>query len=154
MRTRTSTGFTLIELLVTLTVLVVLVVIAIPSFATFLQSQRIKNASMDLSSTVIYARSEAIKRNATVVISADTNGWSKGWVVSSGSDTIRSYTTSDHVSITASSSGSLSFGGDGRMLNDEVSFQIQPVETGSKQSPLCLTVRTTGRVQSTTGACS
>lgn len=143
------------ELLATLTVFVVLVIMAIPSMATFLQSQRVKNTSMDLSSTVIFARSEAIKRNAIVDIVANAGGWTHGWAVSSAGTSVRNYAVADNIAITASGSASkLSFNGDGRMQGSTVSFQIQPTEANSKQPPLCLTVRSTGRVQSTTGACS
>jgi type IV fimbrial biogenesis protein FimT len=59
-------GFTLIELVVTVTVLGILTTMALPSFRSFLASQRIKTASFDLMSIITIARSEAIKRNTDV----------------------------------------------------------------------------------------
>lgn len=59
-------GFTLIELVVTVAVLGILTTMALPSFRSFLASQRIKTASFDLMSMITIARSEAIKRNTDV----------------------------------------------------------------------------------------
>lgn len=59
-------GFTLIELVVTVAVLGILTTMALPSFRSFLASQRIKTASFDLMSMITIARSEAIKRNIDV----------------------------------------------------------------------------------------
>src|SRR5579859_7733188 len=63
---KTSQGFTLIELLVTLTVLAVLLTVAVRSYQSFVVTQRIKGASYDLMTALIFARSEATKRNASV----------------------------------------------------------------------------------------
>lgn len=155
MRPRPRRGFTTIELMVTLTVFVTLMLIAVPYMGGFLQSQRIKNASMDIASTVAFARSEALKRNATVNVTASGSNWSKGWSVVTGSTTIRSYGALQNVSISAGGSAtSFSFSGDGRMQSTALTFQVQPTESNTRQQPLCVTVGTTGRVQSTKGACS
>lgn len=157
MRTSRSHGFTLIEMLVTLGVFAILLMIAIPSMRPFLQSQGVKNASMDISSTVALARSEAIKRNATVDVTANNaTDWSQGWVVSQTTPaaTIRKQAALGNIVITPSS-GSFSFDGNGRMTTTGSTFTISPLnKTGSQ--PLCLTVTVgaTGRVESTKVTCT
>jgi len=123
----------------------------------FLQSQSVKNASMDINSTVALARSEAIKRNTTVDVTANSaTDWSRGWVVSQTTPaaTIRKQPALNNIVITPSS-GSFSFDGNGRMTSTGSTFTIKPLnKTGSQ--PLCLTVTvgSTGRVESTKVTCT
>lgn len=102
--TNKQTGFTLIELVVTIAIAAILLGIAVPSFRTTITNNRITGISNALISSLVTARSEAIKRNAnvriTAISSSDTsNEWGGGgwriWVddngdgsFSSGSDTL------------------------------------------------------------------
>jgi len=155
-----SNGFTLVELMVTISVLLVLAVLAVPQMAPFLQRQRLKNATMDLASSVVLARSEAIKRNGPVYVVANGSDWSKGWTVSSAAtvstaSTIRAQSALDGLSISETGGNtSFNFGGDGRMSGTGLSFSVQPTATSRGQQPLCVAVGATGRVQTTKGACS
>lgn len=85
-------GFTAIELMVTVAIIAILLALAIPSFndAT-LSSQLAANANR-LSGSATMARSEAIKRNANVIVCMSSNGtscatsggWEQGWIILSG----------------------------------------------------------------------
>jgi type IV fimbrial biogenesis protein FimT len=156
MRLSRSHGFTLIEMLVTLGVFAILLMIAIPSMRPFLQSQGVKNASMDISSTVALARSEAIKRNATVDVTANNaTDWSQGWVVSQTTPaaTIRKQAALGNIVITPSS-GSFSFDGNGRMTTTGSTFTIAPLDKTGSALCLTVTVGATGRVESTKVTCT
>lgn len=82
---RTCNGFTLLELLVTITILSVLSAVAVPSLSSFVANQRIKSVSYDMVSTLVGARSEAIKRNASVIVAPVTvssvTNWQNGWTI-------------------------------------------------------------------------
>lgn len=79
-----SRGFTLIELMVVVALAAVMGGMALPSFRTFIAGQRVKTAASEFAMATIFARSEAIKRNADVTITAVSSGaagWKDGWAV-------------------------------------------------------------------------
>lgn len=86
-----ASGFTLIELLVVLAVLGVLVSMAYPSFHSLIFNNKVLTFSTHYFRALHLARSEAVKRNATVLLcpySASGNianaSWSQGWTVNIG----------------------------------------------------------------------
>jgi len=82
-------GVTLIELLVAMSVLTILLAVGVPSFSQFTANTRLNSYANTMFSHLTLARSEAIKRNARVVICKSPDGstctnsgdWSQGWVV-------------------------------------------------------------------------
>lgn len=77
--TRNQPGITLIELLIVLAIVIILAATAVPSFITYLQTNRLTSATENMYYTLQYARSEAIKRNVTVYVSFKTgNSWCYG----------------------------------------------------------------------------
>lgn len=118
----TQRGFTLIELIITMAVLAVVVGVAFPSFQSMLAEQRVKAASEGLAMSILYARSEAIKRRAAVDVSQLDSSWSNGWEVKQGTNVLRKDNMSG-VTITGVSSSSLSLNRNGR-LSSTFSFAI------------------------------
>ncbi len=81
MVTRTQHGFTMIEMLVTLSIVGILAMLAAPAFTSFIASQKIKTSASMLQSSLLSARSEALKRNADVIVSPVGGQWASGWTV-------------------------------------------------------------------------
>ena len=117
-------GFTLIELMVTLAVMVVLMGIAVPSFRAFIGSQKVKTGSYELMTSLVIARSEAVKRNAGVTITpSSSSAWANGWTVAGGGATLHSQETISGLTVTtytdsgctaAGTVASIAFNGSGR----------------------------------------
>lgn len=143
-------GFTLIELLVTISIAAVLAAIAAPSFSSFIAGQRIKTASYDISYTLTYARSEAIKRNADVVLAPASGGWQNGWTVSAGATTLEQHNALTDMAVTGPTS-SLTYNSNGRLKADVTPFAISSINTSA--SPRCVSINLSGLPNSKAGVC-
>jgi type IV fimbrial biogenesis protein FimT len=82
-------GFTLIELIVTVAILGILAALAAPSASEMILSNKLTSYANAFVASAQVARSEAIKRNATVVLCraasaagcAASGTWQQGWIV-------------------------------------------------------------------------
>lgn len=82
-------GVTLLELMVVVAIATILMMVAAPSFTALMSAQRASSAANALLNGMNFARNEAIKRNARVVICKSANSstctttglWSQGWIV-------------------------------------------------------------------------
>lgn len=92
-------GFTIIELMITLSVLAVLVAIAAPSFSDLLERRKLHGAGEKLFADLMYAKTEAIKRNDTIRVSFTGNGatWCYGMAVDAACDCTAADCTIDGV---------------------------------------------------------
>ncbi len=89
-----ESGFTLIELMITLVLIAVIVGLAGPPFRDMLLNNRVSSVANTFMSSLLFARSEALKRNAAVRIckTADgsacttSGGWDQGWLIYADSD--------------------------------------------------------------------
>ena len=143
-------GLTLIELMITIVIAAILLSIAIPSFNHLIQRNRITTYANEMATTVNLARSEAIKRGTSIVItSAAGNDWSQGWnlnIVSSG-DLLRTAPALDGDSTFTSGVGSVTFNSRGfTTLGALASWNLcnANVETGRR-----ITIAITGRISVT-----
>ena len=83
-----NAGFTLIELIATVSIATILASIAVPSFSKMIERNRITTGTNELISSLILARSEALKRSINVSLCAsnndtncNANDFSEGWIV-------------------------------------------------------------------------
>jgi type IV fimbrial biogenesis protein FimT len=152
---KTSPGFTLIEFLVSVVVLAILATVAMPSYRNFVLTQRVRGASYDLMSSLFYARSEAIKRNASVSVTQAAGGWAQGWTVSAGGASLR---TQDPYggALTVTNSASLStitYSNDGRLAGPTTDFTIAAAGDSGHVEARCVSIKLGGMPSSKIGSC-
>lgn len=144
-------GFTLIELMVTITIAGILLGIGVPSLRGFVAGQRVKTASYDISSVLTYARSEALKRNADVVITPNTGGWQNGWSVVAGTSTLNQHEAFSGLTISGPT-GNATYASNGRLKAAVTGFNISASGTTGIPSR-CVSVSLSGVPSSSKGGC-
>lgn len=128
-------GFTLIELIITITIAAILLSIAVPSFTNLIRSNQITAYTNELSTTVNLARSEAIKRGTSIIVtSSGGTDWSQGWNLAT--------TAGDVLRVTQALTGDNTFTGN----VSTVTFNSRGALSGAQASwSICHSEATTGR---------
>ena len=140
-------------------VLGVLIAIAVPGLRAFAVGQKVKSLSYDMTSDLLLARSEALKRNVNVNMTATGTSWSSGWTLAAGSENISTRNTVvEALNFTAVPSVPtfITFEASGRVSvpSSPVRMTISaPGQTGNN-SKRCIQLDLSGRARSTVGACA
>ena len=150
-RQPTTRGFSLIELLVTISIAAVLAAIAAPSFRDFVAGQRIKTASYDISYSLTNARSEALKRNANVVMAPNGGGWQNGWTVTAGTPVVGRHEAFSDLTVSGPATN-LTYNNSGRLTSAVNPFAISS-SASATATPRCVSIDLTGLPKSKAGAC-
>jgi type IV fimbrial biogenesis protein FimT len=160
---RSLTGFSVLELLVAIAIVGILASLAFPFLRDTLITQEVKSTSFDLMAALTVARSEAIKRNATVRIAANNAAdWGQGWQVSvtsgpSNGTVLRNQPAAKRaaISVTPGGTGSITFSSTGRPTSGpDVTLQVKDATGGTSIKPRCITLTLTGLPDTRIGACS
>lgn len=160
-----SSGFTLVELVVVTAIMGVVMLMAIPAVQDFLATQRIKSASFNLITSMMYARSEAVKRGASITIKAPSaNNLTNGWCVLISAGATCSLTATDTANTMrieqpvtgvtynfSTTAGPITFNRSGRLTN-LVRLEVSDDELASLKR--CVTLDVGGNARSAVGACS
>ena len=130
--TRMQRGFTLIEAMVVISIVAILVGTSLPSFVWLNQATQIRGASFDLIADLDFARSEAVKRNADIVVAPRNGAWINGWTITFAGNVLRSRDAVGAAVDFAAAPPTLTFDGGGRASLVTVgNFQICPPSGGS-----------------------
>ena len=141
------------ELLLVIAIAGVLASLALPNFSQFIGTQKIRGASYDLTAAIIFARSEAIKRNGGVDMVQTGGNWNKGWTITSGATTLGSQGAYSNLAITDSAAlGTLTFSNDGRVATG-TSFTINLSTPKADVVARCIKISPTGVPNSKKGIC-
>ena len=143
MRSRSrARGFTLIEIIVATAVLGILASLSIPMYTSTVAGNRTRSAAYSLVGSLSYARSEAVKRNATVSVAPVGTGWQDGWTVTSGGVTLSQNEPAPALAL-AGPVGGVSYLPTGRLnIPGNVLFTISAPNTGYTR---CVTIDPGGR---------
>lgn len=144
-----SLGFSLIELLFVVVIAAIFLAIAAPSFRDFIAGQRIKTASYDISYTLTFARSEAMKRNSQVVLAPGSGGWQNGWTVKTGTVTLAQH--EPFADLIWTGPANLTFNSSGRLTAAVTPFAVN--SNVSNATPRCISVTLSGLPNSKPGVC-
>ena len=91
-------GFTLVELMITVVIVAILLALAGPGFRELLEGNRLQSSASNVYTSMMLARSEALKRNRPVIMckrnaagdaceTSSTGEWQGGWLVYTNLDT-------------------------------------------------------------------
>ena len=151
-------GFTAVELVIVIAIVAVAAALALPDLSNLLVNQRLRSAGTDLMSSLIVARSEAIKRNGPVEVRpASGADWTQGWVVkatASNEQLDKKNPLGPSVDVSFAPA-SIVYQHNGRLTSAAPNkVQFKDSRTGSTLSPRCLVIDPSGLPKLTVGACA
>ncbi len=134
-------------------ILVTIIGVVAPSFRSFLEGQQVKGLAYDLTTDLLLARSEALKRNVNVSITPTSGNWNSGWVTQTeATEDQISMRNESALAVTISDAPvGITFNVNGRVSSptDDVRMTIRSGEVAR-----CVELAVSGRARSSVGACT
>jgi type IV fimbrial biogenesis protein FimT len=163
-RNRRQRGVTLVELMVAITVLSILLYIAAPSFRDAGLPSQLRAVANNVVAASQIARSEAIKRNATVTLCVSSDGqtcgtgnWQQGWIVTRGGTVLHSEPSAPVGYRVTPAAGSIALNFDATGLGatpDSFTVCRQTPTVGAQERVVTITATGRASVKTTTnGVC-
>ena len=158
-RSFAARGFTLVELMTVLAVLGVVAASAVPGLRSFAASQKVKSLSYDMTSDLLLARSEALKRNVSVSMTAANADWASGWTLTAGTENISTRNPAlESLSFAASPMVPtvITFDVNGHVSAPSTQMRMTVSVTGASadSAKRCIQLDLSGRARSLNGACA
>ena len=147
-----QSGISMIEVMITIAIVAILAAVAMPGMTSLIASQRLKAASSDIHTSLLLARSEAIKRNTDIEVNPSANGWAGGWTVERADGEGEPMEVHGAFpSITISGPNTLTYTGNGR-LDGATSPEFELSGEGT-ENVRCVQVDLSGRPSTKRSAC-
>jgi len=144
-RTPGAPGFTIIELMIVMAVVAVFVTLAVPSMRDMVVATQVRTAASDVYSSVILARSEAIKRATNVDVIPNGGDWAQGWTVKVGATQIDSHDAPANVIITPNNTGNITYRLDGRLSSNVRNLTLFTTASTSAIAARCVIIDASGK---------
>jgi len=150
-------GFSLVEMMLVVTLLLITTLVAVPSYNSYIDSQRARTATSGLSTAFAQARTEALRRREVVVVCgsnaagaacSNSTNWSGGWLVVDGGGVILgSWAAPRGGSAIDASAATITFRSTGEVT------AAANVEVSVSRQTRCVRVLLSGQSHSDTGGC-
>ena len=162
---RHMVGVTLIELVITLSIAAILMTIAVPSFQDLMRNNRTAVQVNEFLTTLNLARSEAVKRGASVSVcssinstacrTSDQTNWAGGWILyvtgSSPLEILRVWPAMSGTATFTATAGEVTFRGTGQAAA-AITFTYTPTGCSGDQQRT-IAVSAVGRASSSKTTC-
>ncbi len=134
---RRQRGFNLIELMIAVTLLGVLLMLGLPEYREWIQNTQIRTSAESVLNGLQLARTEAVRRNAPVTFTVNSNNWTV--TVAASGETVQSRSGKEGSSnaVIAATQNAVTFNGLGRITPvpaAEVQFNVTNPTGGTCQT--------------------